>query len=1230
MSRMMASFRDLDRRLKRLAPAAIVALMVGGATGSGPADKDVKKADPEKTKVDRRLDGYRTPSGFKLRVVAAEPTILDPAAMAFDDRGALFVAEWRPAERTFEVRDTLSPPEGEPTQIRRTRKSTTDLVKKLKDADGDGVYESSEVVLDGCEMPTSIVPWKNSLLLTCVGRLERWGDEDGDGHFETRTVLLDGFAAIDRRGLVGATLGQDGWLYLAVGDNDNHVVGPDGSKVDLARTGGVVRCRPDGSRLAVVALGLRNPYKGLAFDGHFDPFLIDGDDEDGSKLQGMRLINPTEEGDYGWRLRAGATGGLADFDHATVDGEAPGRLGVLARLGRGSASGMVAYDGVAFPEVMRNTLILPDPSRRIVRGFKVDLKEGSRAFRGESTLMAAEDDRFRPIQVAVGPDGAILILDQRGAAPGDRPPGGDGKAGRLYRMTWEGEKGQPAPTLKPAHWDRIAKATVEEIILKYLTSNDHGEAERALHELVERGTASLIHFLGWAANPTAPTYSRLLAIQGARQFWCDQVEGVLLTLLGDADPDVRRLAAQGLGWEPKTALPRLVPKLLPRLDDPDVRVVREAALAIGRHAEPKPQQVSAVLLRWLIAHPGADPTVKDALIRALERLGDPGIEEVALAIRTRRGVEREAAVAIYTAFRTGPAAERLSGLVKIPDLETPERVALIRQFNRFPGEVQAPTQGLADWLVRHSEVDPPIKVAALDACRLAGNPASALVKILLDDEDDSVRLAAARIAARSRPPGTLEFLTDRLKNKETPVAERLSLIKALGVAGPKAFDALDAAYLGSEDPAFRRAALRSMTDADRARAVPALESTLTGPDAGLRALAAAILAESPQTVGILGKAFTDGNLGREELPTVVEGLRRHDSRENRKRLAAIEDGGSSGPAAIGPAEIRERLARGGDPWAGLGVFFRESSQCSACHSVAGRGSNFGPTLTLGGSSPTAEALIESILSPWKAIDSKYDGTRVTLNDRRSMVGLVIGRDEKSVTLREPGGREVRIARELVDRESAEPGSPMPGHVSFGLTPDEIVDVVAFLRSKPVQEALKHGPRKVDRGLAIGPFALGSDRTRVPLDRVESAKSYEGQDGSRATWVALEATHDGLFNLRGELAAKPGRAYLATEIRSAADQAAALRFAVEGATRVYLNGARLADVAERDSPGFAHAFAKPANHALPALPDLARLNLKGGSNLLLIAVDRSDDRTGDVRALFEILSPAAVEIRTPRN
>ncbi len=283
----------------------------------------------------------------------------------------------------------------------------------------------------------------------------------------------------------------------------------------------------------------------------------------------------------------------------------------------------------------------------------------------------------------------------------------------------------------------------------------------------------------------------------------------MVALLADPQPEIRRLAAQALAWEPKASQPKLVPKLVARLDDPDARVLRELALAIGRHAEPKPQQAAAVLFRWLLAHPQAEATVRDAFIRGLERLGDMGVEEVALAVRTRRGVEREAAVAIFASLRSVHAADQLVGLVKVPDLTGPERLALIRHFQDIPLDIPVPTQGLAEWVEKHSDADPAVKVAALDACRLSGNPASTLVLAMLDDEDESVRLAATRIAAWSRPPGAVEKLVERLADKSTSDVERLAVVRALRSAGPKAFAPLDALYLASEDSAIRRAALRS-------------------------------------------------------------------------------------------------------------------------------------------------------------------------------------------------------------------------------------------------------------------------------------------------------------------------------------------------------------------------------------------------------------------------------------
>ena len=322
----------IPRSLLRLV-ALLVFIPASARAQTGPAEG--KDGLVELSRFDPRLKGHYAPKGFKVEIVAAEPAIVDPTGMAFDDKGNLYVSEWKYADRMLDTWDTVKLPEGGSTKVQRRRKSTIDVVKRLGNRDDKGVYRSVEVVVDGAEMPASIFPWKNSLYLTCVGKLERWSDEDGDGKFEQRTVLADGFCGFYHHWLSGMTLGADGWFYLTAGDNDNHVVGSDGSRVEVSRCGAIFRGRVDGSRMNLFAMGFRNPYRDVAMNSNFDVFHVDNDQEEGSKFQGVRLINPVEGGDYGWRLRPGASCCQTDFDRGAVSGELPGKLPIITKTGRG-------------------------------------------------------------------------------------------------------------------------------------------------------------------------------------------------------------------------------------------------------------------------------------------------------------------------------------------------------------------------------------------------------------------------------------------------------------------------------------------------------------------------------------------------------------------------------------------------------------------------------------------------------------------------------------------------------------------------------------------------------------------------------------------------------------------------------------------------------------------------------------------------------------------------------
>ena len=1203
------------RRIVTLSAALLAAVAVLAAprarAQTGPAEG--KEGLVELSKFDERLKGHYAPKGFKVQIIAAEPTIIDPTGMAFDDGGNLFVSEWKIADRMlFDYYDTIPLPEGGTARIQRLRKPTTDVVKKLVDTNGDGVYDAAQVVVDGAEMPASIFPWKNSLLLSCVGRLEQWTDTDNNGTFETKTVLANGFCGFYHHWLSGMTLNSDGWFYLTAGDNDNHVVGSDGSRVEISRCGGIFRGKVDGSKMNFFAMGFRNPYRDLSFNSRFDPFHVDNDQEEGSKFQGVRFINPVEGGDYGWRLRAGASCCQTDFDRGAVNGELPGKLPYIAKTGRGAPAGMIVYNGTAFPEQYRDMVIYPDVFRKSVRGYRVAPKGGSYELKEVVTLMTADDDLFRPCNAVVGADGAIYVVDWRSNSGGAGRLWGDTKFGRIYKLTWEGDGETAALPTKPNHWGRVINASDADL-LALMKSKDLGEARRAQREFVARGDKNLPALLALMNDRTAEPHARLLGLQGARQFWRPQVEAAMVAALDDPSADIRRLAAQSISWE-TAADPKFLPVLIRHLNDKDDRALRDVALAIGTHGTKDTETARRHLNFWLMTNTTRDVATRDAFIRALERLGPAGPGGIAEII-TAGGKEQEDAVAVFTAFRTADAAKLLPTLATLPNVQDPQRAALIRQFKDIPMNIPVATQPLVDWMTANvAKVGPASKVAALDVCRLLGNPAPALVTTLLDDPDETVRLFATRLAAESRPAGAMEKLAARVADARRSVAERTAIARTLRVAGPSAYPGLEAAFKAfPDDAAFRKTVLRSMADADRAHANAIAADLAADANAPgeLRAEALGILAETPQTALNLGQLFLDGKLTRSDLPTVLVAIRRYQSPEHVELLAKIEEAVAKGMAALSIDDLKARVHKGADPWNGLAIFLREQgARCYACHKVENYGGQVGPALTGVYQALSLDKMIESMLQPSKEIKEGYESYKVATKDGRVLNGIKVAQDANALVLRDANGQETRIPTAEIDEQGKEGVSLMPVGLVYDLSPGELSDLLSFLLSKPAQDTLKNRQR-LDHWVAVGPFAPGGDESHVPLDRIEATKSFPGQEGRPVTWVPLETSSRGNLNLRGQFGLNPGQAYLATNIRSDAAQDAALRYALDGAARVYLNGKKVAE-------------SGPQSRIEPNGPAaLTHLELKPGWNTLIIAMDRPAG--GEGQAIVEIGTSTPVEV-----
>src|SRR5262245_43733940 len=95
------------------------------------------------------LATFKVAKGFKVELAACEPQVVDPVALAFDEKGRLFVAEMH----------------GYPNEGVATGKVSTGRVVMLEDRDGDGFFERSTVVADHLRFPTAVMPYRGGLLV---------------------------------------------------------------------------------------------------------------------------------------------------------------------------------------------------------------------------------------------------------------------------------------------------------------------------------------------------------------------------------------------------------------------------------------------------------------------------------------------------------------------------------------------------------------------------------------------------------------------------------------------------------------------------------------------------------------------------------------------------------------------------------------------------------------------------------------------------------------------------------------------------------------------------------------------------------------------------------------------------------------------------------------------------------------------------------------------------------
>lgn len=946
--------------------------------------------------------------GFEVTLVAAEPEVVDPIAMAFDEKGRLWVVEM-PGYPNGGLAE--SPPRA-PGRI----KILTDF--------REGRYRKAAVFATGLDFPTSVLPYRKGAIVAAAPDLLYLEDADGDGRADRRRVLYTGFGRKNIQALVNGLLwGLDNWVHGIGAANGGEVRCPDRPDLPpVSLAGRAFRFRPDEPGRFEPESGLGGQY-GLAEDdagrrftcansAHLKeivlpdrylarapyvaapPAVIDIP-EHGAAAR-LHRLSPFEN----WRVeRTRRRAGSAEAARFSKTELVPG--GYVT-----SASGLALYRADLFPEPYRGNAFVCDPANNVIhRDVLVPEGVRHRARRAdeekEREFLASRDVWFRPVFLALGPDGALYVADFTREAietplslPDDLKASlnlDSRGAGRIWRVAPKGAAPDLSPRLDAASDEDLARALGHPNAWRRLT------AQRLLVQDRRRGALPAVRALLEAPRPLA----RLHAL------WTLDGLGALETAdvaraLRDPDPRVREHAVRLSEGRLEEAAP-----LAPLADDPDPRVRYQLGFTLGQDRLPG----------W-----------KEPLTRLLARETDPYLRAAALSSAGEEPLEFVRALP-----GDAPAGADLARLVGARVVPSEIAGLLLRIDERGPDAARAARlRALAQGLRRRRRAPLDVPEARETLARLLAHP------------DGAVRTAAAEVAALVRTAREEDRAAERENalalafDPERPERERAEAVRRLG--HPSLTGRL-AELLDPRHP-----------EAVQGAAVDALEA-LPGPEvveicaARWRKLTPAVRARA------LAAAFAR----KERLAALLSALERGDvpadslDPARRAELLGFPDAALAARAraalqALPPDPRRFEAFRGalalkGDAARGEATFRK---LCLSCHALGKEGVAIGPNLASVRDNPP-EQILRNIVEPNLVVLPNYVQYVVETRDGQIVSGVLAASTAGSITLRRPGAEDVTVYRKDIVNFSAGRLSPMPEDLLKGLSLQDVADLLEFVR-----------------------------------------------------------------------------------------------------------------------------------------------------------------------------------------
>lgn len=953
-------------------------------------DQDVPPAAASPVEPEASLAHFRLDAGLRIELVAAEPEVIDPIALRFDEDGRLWVVEMRDYPH--------GPTEGEAPRSR---------IRVLRDRDGDGRFETSRVFAERLLFPTGLQPWRGGVLVTLAGQIVYLKDTTGDGRADLSETWYTGF--VEQNPQLRAShprLAADGFVYVANGLRGGSIVSARSDDAEAVSISGMdFRFDPLTDRYeATSGLG----QFGLTFDDFGNRFVC-------SNRNPLRHV--VLEDRY---VRRNPHLAVPAVMHDVAAADADSRVFALTRAWTTSnlhagqftaASGVHIYRGDALPEAYYANAFTCESTGNLVHREVLQPLGGtfdSRPAQEGVEFLASTDEWFRPVNLELGPDGALYVIDMYRAViehPDwmpeelrDRRDLLDGNdRGRIYRIVAADRSSNgEAPRLS---------ATSSVDLVAYLEHPNAWWRETAGRLLLERQDPTVQAALERLARSSKQPAGRVAALWALRTLDL-LADDVIEQALQDSDPRVRETAVV-LSEARLDEAPALRRRVLDQAADPDARLRFQTALSLGY-------------------------ATGDDVVPALATIALRGVDDrwTRWAVATA-AVDRAGRLLAEIVHRDELSAPRQQGAKRALVQEVAELVG-----SSSPPDAAAAALASLDGIVRDDVGEGLQRAALVGLARGLARRGSSLHGFLqgIEAAHDGRRLAESALEAAAR----------RAANRELDATERGGSIELLRYASAdQAVDALLSVAAETERPGLQSQAIAALSAHRDPRIAAALLELLPEQTPAIRRAMLDNLLASADRIAALLDAVERGDMAPTELDRPrVDRLLTHRDQELRERARTLLAAALPPPRDEVLDAYRSALDMPADPLRGRAVFERN---CGTCHRVADVGVDVGPDISDSRVRKPAQ-LLTDILDPNRAIDGNYVSYSVATTEGQLHVGIIAAETASSITLRQPENQTVTLLRNEIDEIRSSGISFMPEGLERNIGLQEMADLISFIKN----------------------------------------------------------------------------------------------------------------------------------------------------------------------------------------